>query len=65
MWPTLHRCVVVQGALFAFECLSETLGILFEPYVIRILPFLLKVRLCLGCAPSAHCMHCPYHAPLS
>jgi hypothetical protein len=31
-----------QGALFAFECLSEALGILFEPYVIRILPLLLK-----------------------
>jgi hypothetical protein len=35
--------VLRQGALFAFECLSETLGILFEPYVIRILPALLKV----------------------
>ena len=29
--------------MFAFECLSESLGILFEPYVIRILPVLLKV----------------------
>jgi hypothetical protein len=32
-----------QGAMFAFETLSESLGLLFEPYVIRILPFLLKV----------------------
>ena len=32
-----------QGALFAFETLSESLGLLFEPYVIRILPYLLRV----------------------
>lgn len=40
-----------QGALFAFETLSESLGLLFEPYVIRILPYLLKVTLlaCLNC----------------
>jgi hypothetical protein len=31
-----------QGALFAFECLSERLGLLFEPYVITIVPILLK-----------------------
>jgi HEAT repeat protein len=31
-----------QGAMFAYECLSERLGLLFEPYVIRILPSLLK-----------------------
>jgi hypothetical protein len=31
-----------QGALFAFETLCDSLGMLFEPYVIRILPFLLK-----------------------
>eukprot|EP00899_Mesostigma_viride_P018162 jgi/Mesvir1/26347/Mv22521-RA.1 len=30
-----------EGALFAFECLSEKLGRLFEPYVIHILPLLL------------------------
>ena len=31
-----------QGALFGFECLSEKLGRLFEPYVIHILPILLN-----------------------
>uniref|UniRef100_A0A7S1C9J2 TOG domain-containing protein n=1 Tax=Bicosoecida sp. CB-2014 TaxID=1486930 RepID=A0A7S1C9J2_9STRA len=31
-----------QGALFAFECLCGSLGLLFEPYVIRILPLLIK-----------------------
>ena len=36
--------LVPQGAMFAFECLSESLGLLFEPYVIRILPVLLKVQ---------------------
>ena len=30
-----------EGALFAFEALSERLGRLFEPYVISILPMLL------------------------
>ena len=34
-----------QGAMFAFETLSSTLGRLFEPYIIKILPFLLT---CLG-----------------
>lgn len=34
-----------QGAMFAFETLSGTLGRLFEPYVIKILPLLLT---CLG-----------------
>ena len=31
-----------QGALFAFECLSDRLGLLFEPYIITIMPILLK-----------------------
>ena len=31
-----------QGALFVYECLSARLGILFEPYVIKILPLLLQ-----------------------
>jgi len=31
-----------QGALFAFEALSDRLGLLFEPYVIAIMPILIK-----------------------
>ena len=31
-----------EGALFAFECLSGRLGLLFEPYIISIMPVLLK-----------------------
>lgn len=31
-----------QGALFAFECLSERIGVLFEPYIISIVEVLLK-----------------------
>ena len=31
-----------QGGLMAFECLSERLGLLFEPYVITLIPVLIK-----------------------
>ncbi len=31
-----------QGALCAYECLSNRLGMLFEPYIIKILPLLLR-----------------------
>ncbi len=31
-----------QGSLFVFECLSDRMGLLFEPYVITIIPALLK-----------------------
>ena len=31
-----------QGALIALECLSDRLGLLFEPYVIVVIPILLK-----------------------
>lgn len=31
-----------QGALFAFQCLSERIGLLFEPYIISIVEVLLK-----------------------
>ena len=34
-----------QGAIFAYETLSTTLGRLFEPYIVKILPLLLA---CLG-----------------
>ncbi|KYQ88256.1 HEAT repeat-containing protein [Tieghemostelium lacteum] len=34
-----------QGALFAFECLCNVLGRVFEPYVIQILP---KLLVCFG-----------------
>ncbi|CAI5531411.1 unnamed protein product [Closterium sp. Naga37s-1] len=32
-----------EGALFGFECLSEKLGRLFEPYVIHILPYVIHI----------------------
>ncbi|CAH0491585.1 unnamed protein product [Peronospora farinosa] len=31
-----------QGAMLVFECLSQRLGLLFEPYIIVILPIMLK-----------------------
>ena len=31
-----------QGSLFAIECLCDRLGLLFEPYIITIIPILLK-----------------------
>lgn len=31
-----------QGSMLVFECLSQRLGILFEPYIIVILPIMLK-----------------------
>ena len=31
-----------QGALSAFECLSDRLGMLFEPYVVTFIPTLIK-----------------------
>ncbi|KAG6613552.1 Translational activator GCN1 [Phytophthora cinnamomi] len=31
-----------QGAMLVFECLSQRLGLLFEPYIIVILPVMLK-----------------------
>ncbi|CAH0476404.1 unnamed protein product [Peronospora belbahrii] len=31
-----------QGAMLVFQCLSQRLGLLFEPYIITILPIMLK-----------------------
>ncbi|CAI5723276.1 unnamed protein product [Hyaloperonospora brassicae] len=31
-----------EGVMFVFECLSQRLGLLFEPYIIVILPIMLK-----------------------
>lgn len=39
--PRLPPLVPAAGSLLAFECLSDKLGRLFEPYVIQILPMLL------------------------
>ena len=55
----LSRCLFPpSGSLLAFECLSEKLGRLFEPYVIQILPMLLN---CFGDGSQAvrrpRCLH--------
>ena len=47
---TLASLPAATGSLLAFECLSDKLGRLFEPYVIQILPMLL---VCFGDSSQA------------